>query len=338
MNKKHGSTAKDIADICNVSQATVSYVINDTEGKRVSPEKRAEILKTAQELNYFPNAAARNIRNRLCTSVGVVIGNNYTNTGFGEILKGIKSYLDTIGFTITLVDGSRDPLKTEVVRSYYSNIICGVIFMALDTQHIDTSVLDDKNIPYVILSENGVISKGMEPKTAFEEVIYDCIRFCKEKDLREIFYITRTINGKKPHNKYDLLIKAVGDIFPECHFRRLVCETTSEGSDDEILEPIRSYLADHSPDIAITPNQRIGLLTQRCILQKALVFPQRIKHICLTSSPFLFNTYPRITSLYIPHCEMGAYAARLLVDIVKENPTEEKDFRCLLVHGDTTVF
>ena len=337
MNKKHGATAKDIAEMCSVSQATVSYVINDTEGKRVSPQKRAEILEAARQLNYFPNASARNIRSRLCTSIGVVIGNNYTNTGFGEILQGIKRFLDTIGFTLTLVDGSRDPLKTEIVKCYYSNIICGVVFLALDTQHIDTSVLDEKGIPYVILSENGVFAKGMKPKTAFEDVIYDCIRFCREKELRDILYITRAINGRRPHNKYDLIIKAVQDIFPQCTFTKIICETTSNGEDEEILAPIKSYLSAHEPDIAITPNQRIGLLTQRCIMQKSFAVPQRIKHICLTSSPFLFNTYPRISSLYIPNCEMGYFAAKLLVNIVREEPVEEKDFKCLLVHGDTTI-
>ena len=338
MAKKHGATAKDIAKKCNVSQATVSYVINDTEGKRVSSEKRAEILQVAKELNYFPNAAARNIRNQHCTSVGVVPGNNYLNPGFGEALSGIKNYLDSVGYTLTLLGENRDPQKEEIVRSYYSDIICGVIFLAFDTQHIDTSVLDEKSIPYVILSENGVTSQGMAPKKAFENVIYDCIRFCKENNLKNICYFTRTIGDRRPHNKYDLIIKAIDDIFPRCSFERIACKTTPDGGDDEIIIPIKEYLCCHSPDIAITPNQRIGLLTQMCLLQKDFVIPQKIKHICLSSSDFFFHNYPKLSSLYIPNYEMGFYAAKLMLDIVRENPIEEKDFKCLLVHGDSTAF
>lgn len=338
MTKKHATTAKDIAQRCNVSQATVSYVINNTEGKRVSSEKREEILKVAKELNYFPNAAARNIRHQHCTSVGVVPGNNYANPGFGDALSGIKRYLDLIGYTLTLLGENKDTQKAEIVKSYYSDIICGVIFLAFDTQHIDTSVLEEKNIPYVILSENGVASLGTSPKKAFENVIFDCIRFCKEKELKNICYFTRTIGDLKPHNKYDLIIKAVDEIFPECSFERIVCKTTSDGGDDEITIPIKEYLSCHSPDIVITPNQRIGLLTQMCLLQKDFVIPQKIKHICLSSSKFLFHTYPRLSSLYIPNYDMGHYAAKLIIDIVTEKPIEEKDFKCLLVHGDTTTF
>ena len=83
-------TAKDVARECNVSQATVSYVVNNTAGKRVSEAKRQEILETARRLNYFPNASARNIRQQDCTSVGLVPGNNYNNAGFGPTLKGSK--------------------------------------------------------------------------------------------------------------------------------------------------------------------------------------------------------------------------------------------------------
>ena len=94
--KKNTVTSKDIARECGVSQATVSYVINNKAGKRISEEKRQEILEAARRLNYFPNASARSIRQQSCTSVGLLPGNNYTNAGFGDTLRGIKKHLDSI--------------------------------------------------------------------------------------------------------------------------------------------------------------------------------------------------------------------------------------------------
>lgn len=336
MNKKHGITAKDIANACNVSQATVSYVINDTAGKRVSEEKRREILETARRLNYFPNASARSIRQQDCTSVGLLPGNNYSNSGFGDALNGIKKHLDSIGYTLTLLSDDRDPENAEILRSYYSHIICGVIFLAFDNQTIETEVLEKNHIPYVVISENGVTCQGMPPKKAFENVIYDCIRFCRDHDLKRIRYFTRSINGRLPHNKYDLITKALDDLYPECDFERIVSATTTDGPDSEITVPINEYLAGNTFDLALTPNQRFGLLMQKCLLQRDFVIPQKIKHICLASSPFLMNVYPQISSLHIPLFEMGYYAAKLIVDVVKELPVHEKDFECLLLHGDTT--
>lgn len=336
--KKNTVTSKDIARECGVSQATVSYVINNKAGKRISEEKRQEILEAARRLNYFPNASARSIRQQSCTSVGLLPGNNYTNAGFGDTLRGIKKHLDSIGYTLTLLSDDHDPENTEILRYYYSNIICGVIYIAFDNQTIDVKTLEDNSIPYVVISENGVSCRGMEEKKAFERVIFDCVRFCRDHQLKTIRYFTRAINGRFPHNKYDLLMKAIQEIYPECDFKRLTCVTTTDGPDSEVTEPIRRYLESNTFDIALTPNQRFGLLMQRCLLQNDFSIPQKIKHICLASSPALQNAYPRISSLYIPLFDMGFYAAKLLISLVNEHPIKEQEFECRLVHGDTTRF
>ena len=338
MEKKRSITAKDIAEACHVSQATISYVINNTPGKRISEAKRQEILETARRMKYFPNASARCIRQQHCTAIGLMPGNNYGNAGFGTALKGIKKYFDEKGFTLTLLSDNRDPENAEILRYYYSNIICGVIFIAFDNQAIDTAVLEENNIPYVVISENGVVCPGMAQKKAFEHVIYDCIRFCHDHELRKIRYFTRTINGRAPHNKYDLIVKAIDELYPDCDFERIVCDTTTDGPDSEITEPMNRYLEAHTFDIALTPNQRFGLLMQKCLLQKDFRIPQTIKHICLASSPFLLNVYPQISCLHIPLFDMGYYAAELMISLVREFPVEEKDFECLLLHGDTTRF
>ena len=55
-------TIKDIAKQCNVSTATVSYVINDKEGQSISDETRSKILHVVNMLNYKPSVIAKNLR------------------------------------------------------------------------------------------------------------------------------------------------------------------------------------------------------------------------------------------------------------------------------------
>jgi DNA-binding LacI/PurR family transcriptional regulator len=55
-------TSSDVARRARVSQATVSYVLNDTPGQRISEETRNKVLRIARELGYRPNAAARSLR------------------------------------------------------------------------------------------------------------------------------------------------------------------------------------------------------------------------------------------------------------------------------------
>ncbi|MET9610654.1 LacI family DNA-binding transcriptional regulator [Streptomyces sp. NPDC006512] len=56
------TTSADVARLAGVSRATVSFVLNDTQGHRVSAATRARVLDAARRLGYVPHAAARSLR------------------------------------------------------------------------------------------------------------------------------------------------------------------------------------------------------------------------------------------------------------------------------------
>ena len=59
---KKNVTAKDIAKLCGVSQATVSYVINNRQNQKISEETRRKVLDAVEALHYYPNASAKSAR------------------------------------------------------------------------------------------------------------------------------------------------------------------------------------------------------------------------------------------------------------------------------------
>lgn len=60
-NKAARPTTADVARLASVSTATVSYVLNNAEGRRISPETREAVYRAAKLLGYRPNLAARNL-------------------------------------------------------------------------------------------------------------------------------------------------------------------------------------------------------------------------------------------------------------------------------------
>ena len=54
-------TSTDVARRANVSQATVSYVLNNVTTQRISEKTRASVLSAAEELGYRPNRAAQSL-------------------------------------------------------------------------------------------------------------------------------------------------------------------------------------------------------------------------------------------------------------------------------------
>lgn len=54
-------TTADVARLAEVSTATVSYVLNNAEGRRISAQTRDAVNRAAKLLGYRPNLAARNL-------------------------------------------------------------------------------------------------------------------------------------------------------------------------------------------------------------------------------------------------------------------------------------
>jgi DNA-binding LacI/PurR family transcriptional regulator len=74
-------TSSDVARLAKVSQATVSYVLNDVEGQTISDKTRATVLSAARQLGYRRNLAARNLK----VGGGGVVLFIFPRMGLGEL-------------------------------------------------------------------------------------------------------------------------------------------------------------------------------------------------------------------------------------------------------------
>lgn len=63
-------TRNDVARLAGVSTAVVSYVVNGTKG--VSEDKRKRVLEAIEQLQYTPNAFARNLRTGRSQQIALV--------------------------------------------------------------------------------------------------------------------------------------------------------------------------------------------------------------------------------------------------------------------------
>ncbi|QYC39927.1 Catabolite control protein A [Nonomuraea coxensis DSM 45129] len=65
-------TARQVAELANVSVATVSYVLSGRD-RPVAPETRRRVLDAARQLGYTPDQAARSLRRRRTQRVCLVL-------------------------------------------------------------------------------------------------------------------------------------------------------------------------------------------------------------------------------------------------------------------------
>lgn len=107
---------RDIAKLSGYSVATVSRVLNDHP--YVSEEKRTKILKIMHELDYIPNAKARELSRGRSKHIAVMIP--YADHPYSDkIVNGILKAAFNDGYKVTLLPTNYDP---EVEKHYLDEL------------------------------------------------------------------------------------------------------------------------------------------------------------------------------------------------------------------------
>jgi len=100
---KRRVTSRDVAERAGVSRTTVSFVLNEVEGVRISKETRRRVLAAAKELGYVPDATAQALVSRRTRIIGLVFSRSY-------------HHLASDAFLLQIVDGLLDVVRQHGIR------------------------------------------------------------------------------------------------------------------------------------------------------------------------------------------------------------------------------
>jgi DNA-binding LacI/PurR family transcriptional regulator len=137
MPSRHQPTSADVARKAGVSRATVSVVLNGTQGNmRVSAATRQKVLAVAAELGYSPHPVAQALRRRQSRVIGFVPRSFHKLPFVLPIPYLLSIYVAQAAtalryHVVEVDDASRS--GDELVRFLRSRRVGGVIFDAPDT-------------------------------------------------------------------------------------------------------------------------------------------------------------------------------------------------------------
>ncbi|MEV0283713.1 MULTISPECIES: LacI family DNA-binding transcriptional regulator [unclassified Kribbella] len=142
----------DVARAAGVSQATVSLVLNDAEGSRVSAETRERVLAAVAHLGYRVNSAAKSLREGHSRLIGF-IGDIVASTPFaGEIIEAAQDRAWADGHLMLIVNtgGDRD-LEERAIDSLLSRQVDGIVYAAMYHRRLKVPAAL-REVPSVVLN------------------------------------------------------------------------------------------------------------------------------------------------------------------------------------------
>jgi LacI family transcriptional regulator len=150
---RRGPTMTDIAAHAGVSQTTVSLVLNDALGARLSDETRKRVLAAAKELGYrmvkrgAPKPSAAD-----ATAIGFVVDEMSTDPWCAIALDGAREKAWEHGLTISAAVTRGDAEMEEAVQAQLAGQpLLGLIYGTIQTRQIrPTQAL--RRIPTVLLN------------------------------------------------------------------------------------------------------------------------------------------------------------------------------------------
>lgn len=148
-------TISQIAKQTRVSPRAVSYALNGQPG--VSEATRQRIQKTAREMGYRPNAAARSMRSAKTGHIGVLVRNDnsdrLTHLMTFETILGINQGLEDAGYVLSLVRiGDVQKGLSSGSRVFTEQVLDGIIVLCEMPDQLDRKV--QRLIPNVIWLES----------------------------------------------------------------------------------------------------------------------------------------------------------------------------------------
>ena len=176
---------KDIAEACGVSVATVSRALNGVTNE--NKERAAFICRTAKEMGYYPNAAARTLKTSRSNNIGILYEDRMNHEYFSCLIDDLRSCADARGYDLTLIGQGRG----EEAGNYYEHArrrnLDGVVVIQADFDSANVIRLATSAIPAVIIDHiyEGCDCVASDNRASMEQLV----RYARKKGHRKIALI-----------------------------------------------------------------------------------------------------------------------------------------------------
>src|SRR5882672_6833043 len=300
----------DVAKAARVSVATVSAVVNASA--YVSPGLTARVHAAIKQVGYQPNQLARSLATQQSRTIGMIVP-DIANPFFPEVVRGAEDTAHAAGYMLLIASSDND-LKKEAVYLdlFIAKRVDGVIFTKAPgamPKGLQTT-LARAGVPLVLLARTVPGLRAdiveMDDKRAAHEGVTHLLRL----GYRRIGFITGHAGATTSRRRLDGYRAALRD------WRQSIDPALVVEGDFRVESGYRAGLAllKSRPDAVFISNYLMSVGFMEALRQYQLRCPEDVAIVTCDDHPWLDSFSPRLTTIDLPKRELGAAAARLLIE------------------------
>lgn len=131
------ATSQDVAKLAGVSRATVSMVLNDRTEGTVSEETRQRVLDAAKTLQYTRSRAALTLREKHTRTIGIISDEIMTSPWAGRMLRAANQAAHERGYFTLSMDRSIAGITQEsAIRTLLERDVDGLLIATMGAVHV----------------------------------------------------------------------------------------------------------------------------------------------------------------------------------------------------------
>jgi len=305
-------TMDDVANEADVSQTTVSLVLNHADGARLSSLTRERVIKAAAKLGYQPGRRGGAPPSRAAT-IGFICDeistDPWTSIGFDGVRE--KAWERGLTVTVAVTRGDVD-MEAAALEQLASQPLLGLIYATINTRLVHPPATLPRT-PTVLL--NCHVANAALPSVVPGELAggHVATNFLLRAGHRRIGYI----NGEPSMEASRQRLKG---------YRRALA-TADLPFDPELVrdgnwQPISGYEGAQAlmrlpkrPSAIFCANDLMAVGCYEALRELGLRIPDDVAVMGYDDREIARHLHPPLTTVLLPHFEMGTIAAELLFDM-----------------------
>jgi LacI family transcriptional regulator len=313
----HRPTVKDVARLVGVHASTVSRALNPDKRARLSEELVARVLEAAEQLGYRTNVLAASLRTRRSMAVGVVIP-DITNPVFPPILMGIEDALQAQGYISVVANTANDSERARtVVEQLSARRLDGLILATALRRDPLVDLCLARGMPAVFVNRRDESRRIPSVVSDDEGGIHLAVEHLVRQGHRRIAHIagpSRLSTGFSRRRGFEFAMAELAQPADP----RMIVEAGSYSREagrqafDQLFRQTQDFTA------IVTSNDLVAIGCCDAMRAAGLACPDDISVTGYNDMPMVDVISPPLTTVRIQHHEMGAEAARVLIEMIEK--------------------